>query len=93
MFRTAGGNTMKYDCSFVVCRTPCDGSSCKSKSTRKKRDTYAVREPHYSETIYIPKDKVLEAKPYLEWRYFTGFRNTGLEQQMVILKVKCLVKK
>ncbi|VDI83089.1 Hypothetical predicted protein [Mytilus galloprovincialis] len=25
MFRTAGGNTMKYDCSFVVCRTPCDG--------------------------------------------------------------------
>ncbi|CAC5376892.1 unnamed protein product [Mytilus coruscus] len=27
MFRTAGGNKMKYDCSFVVCRTPCDGSS------------------------------------------------------------------
>lgn len=63
MFRTAGGNKMKYDCSFVVCRTPCDGSSCTIK-TRKKRDTYSVREPHFSDKIYIPKDKVLDENSY-----------------------------
>ncbi|XP_071146763.1 vitelline envelope sperm lysin receptor-like [Mytilus edulis] len=88
MFRTAGGNTMKYDCSFVVCRTPCDGSSCKSKSTRKKRDTYAVREPHYSETIYIPKDKVLEAKPYLDGDTLQGLEIQALEQQDGYIKDK-----
>lgn len=35
-----------------------------------------MREPHYSETIYIPKDKVLEAKPYLD-----GDTLQALEQQ------------
>lgn len=60
-FRVPGGNTLTYDCSFVICSVPCDGSSCNvTGNARKKRDTSSVRDPSFRDTIHIPKDKVLE---------------------------------
>lgn len=56
-FRVPGSRELLFDCTFIVCTSPCDGSSCDIETRRKKRHAIQQIEATLNQTNRVKSMK------------------------------------